>query len=154
MAPYVTNHETVIWTPIRFCGDIEMHDDQVRRFTNNYGVFRTYFCNTDSLNLRVFEQHFWANYHLVRQKAVAYIYLDETLSIGNKHPASPALYFLHYGDGVNPANIRRHINEFVERFDGGCSMPPGLAWAEPYTYPPDCRYFRCLSLNSGFMGLL
>jgi hypothetical protein len=121
----------MVWHSVRLAGQLEVR--RLRHcFTNNYCVTSA-FTEAAGEDLRLgmqrVMQHYDAN-RVFSSDAFESLYIEEPLSIANKHPCSPARLFNEYGPSITVDVLRADVQRFVAGL-GTIRMPTDLAWASP-----------------------
>jgi hypothetical protein len=121
----------MVWQSVRLAGQIEVR--RLRHcFTNNYCVTSTFTEAAAGDLLTAMQrvlQHYDAN-RVFSSGAFEARYIEEPLSIANKHPCSPARLFNEYGPSITADVLRADVQRFVVGL-GAIHLPTELAWASP-----------------------
>jgi hypothetical protein len=121
--------EGLVWNSAMFTGGLRLRD-QFHCFTNNYAVHARLIARCGLGIIDKVDQHFRANQVFIRKPTLEARYLPDCLSVANKHPASPALFFLHHKDAVSKAHVAQQVEGFLAGWEG-LELPPELEWARP-----------------------
>lgn len=129
LLPFAKLTDGLVWKSILFKGDIKIRQE-VHCFTNNYAVTNRYLKSKFAERLTSVEQHFRAT-RIFKGSNLDYCYLNERLSVANKHPCSPAMLWNIYNENFSKADLYDHVRSFAKLRPFMC-LDKEDNWAKPY----------------------